>query len=570
MAFLEINPRYRTLLGQWGLDDLDRLQALPAVIVSGHPDRQVARVVLGTGPAALPAFLKREHRVPWKTRLGSAWAGFGPASKSYREFQVLQSLRAAGISCPEPIAVGEDGRGRAFLLLRDLAGALDLRVFLQTRLAARPGQRRAFARQLGEALARIHDAGFDQPDLFSKHILVDPGTGELCILDWQRSRRSRHLSWPRRWHNLAALDATLAGDLVSRRDRLACLRAYFLATIQTRMPRAFWRLAVARIRRQSLRLQRKRRIRELRQVPLAPGTQNLIWLDGEALCVTGAFRDEMRGRELDWLRAAEPAGGPVNRVHHSLVSLPRTLRAHLVRRQSSHPLRWLWAWLRGRPLTSPELEQAGTLFRLQRFGIGTPQLLAVGQSHPRPWRTESFLLTAEPAGAVPLVPWLAGQAGRTLWTGERKQRRRWVREAAQVLRRLHDAGCYASGFSADHFVVQVGAINGNDPLPRSAVVLGSLEGIQTRRGSHAAWGRRDLAALGATFGPALGSRSDELRFFLAYLRLTRLTPAARRLARQIQGKRGQQPAGQLSYPLANSLPLIASSPFRHAEERAAS
>jgi tRNA A-37 threonylcarbamoyl transferase component Bud32 len=565
MAFLEINPRYRPFLEERALDDLARLQALPAVIVSGHPDRQVARVVLGSGPSAMPVYVKREHRVPWKTRMRSAWAGFGLASKSYREFQVLQSLRAAGIDCPEPIAAGEDGRGRAVLIIRDATGALDLRTFLHMRLTARPGERRAFARQLGEALARIHEAGFDQPDLVSKHVLVDPGTGKVCFLDWQRSRRRRHLSWRQRWHDLAALDATLVGELAPVRDRLACLRAYLRATIQTWAPRGFRRDAVARIRRQSLALQRKRRIRELRQVPLAPGSQNLIWLDGEALCVTRAFHEEVQDRQLDWLQTAEPAAGPANRVRQSLVGLPRTPRAHLVRRWSSQPFRWLWACLRRKPLTSPELEQAGTLFRLQRFGIGTPRLLAVGQRHPRPWRTESFLLTAAPARAVPLVARLAGQARRPLWTAERKQRRRWVRGAAQVLRRLHDAGCYAAHFGEDHFMVRLGPVADQDPWSRSAVVLGSLKDIQTRRGFHSARRRRDLAGMQRAFGEVLGSHTDELRFLLAYLGLRRLTPAAKRLARQLKGEK-RKPA----QPPLSSFRPFPSSPFHPAEKRTAS
>jgi hypothetical protein len=570
MAFLVINPRYRSFLEQGGLNDPDRLQALPAVIISGHPDRNVARVRLGTGPSAVRAFLKREHRIPWKTRLAGAWAGFGLVSKSLREFRVLQSLRAAGIECPEAIAAGEDRHGRAFLLVRALAGALDLRVFLRDRLAARPADRRGLARQLGETLARIHDAGFDHPDLYSKHILVDPHTGKCHFLDWQRSRKHRPLSWPRRWRDLAALDATLAPELAPARDRLACLRAYVRACAQIRVPRSFRKGAAVHIRRQSLRLQQKRRIRELRQVPLAAGAQNLVWLNGEALCVTQAFHEEMQGQRLDWLQPADPFPGPGNQVRRAEVCLPRTRHAHLVRRWCTRRLGWLWACLRRRPLTSPELEQAGTLFRLERFGIGTPRLLAVGQSHPRPWQTESFLLTAAPAGAKPLAGLLAGQLGRPLWTAERKQRHRWIREAARLVRRLHDAGCHADRFDAQHFLVSPGPVSDRDPLPKATVVLGSLDGIHTRRHFRTAWVRRDLAGLLRVFAQTLGSRTDELRFFLAFLGLRRLTPAAKRLAGQIKEKGRKRERKNKSKLLPFPFSLFRFSPFGPAGKRAAS
>ena len=69
----------------------------------------------------------------------------------------------------------------------------------------------------------------------------------------------------------------------------------------------------------------------------------------------------------------------------------------LVRRWCDRPLAWLWCVLRRRPLLSPELREAGTLFRRQKHGQVAPRVLAFGQRRPRPWRTESFLLTESEA-----------------------------------------------------------------------------------------------------------------------------------------------------------------------------
>src|SRR5439155_3876004 len=120
MAFLQVNPRYQPFLQQQELTTPAAFLEMPSIIICGHPDRNVARVRLGTGPGAVAAFLKREHQVPWKERLRNAVAGFGFVSKSEREAAVLRSLQHSGIGCPDWIAVGEDSQGRAFLLLRAL------------------------------------------------------------------------------------------------------------------------------------------------------------------------------------------------------------------------------------------------------------------------------------------------------------------------------------------------------------------------------------------------------------------------------------------------------------------
>jgi tRNA A-37 threonylcarbamoyl transferase component Bud32 len=568
MAFVEINPRYQSFLEQWGLTGIEQLQALPALVVCGHPDRHVTQVMLGSGPGAIRAYMKREHRIPWRDRLANAWAGFGPVSKSYREFQMLKWLRNAGIGCADPIAAGEDGQGRAFLLVRELTGALDLRVFLRDRLPDKHPQRLRFIRLLGETLACIHDAGFDHPDLYSKHVLVDPDTGLLRFLDWQRSRRRRFLGWPKRWRDLAALHATLADKLATGWERLAFLRAYLRASLQIPVPRPFLRQAIHQIQRRARHLQRQRRIREMRHTPLAVATQNLIWVKGEALCVTREFQEEMHGQIPDLLSESRQEGNRRNQVRRSVVDLPGLRQGNLIRRWANRPLRWLWTALRGRRLTSPEVEQVGTMFRLQRFGVGTPRLLAVGQRHLLPWRMESFLLTEEPTEIVTLAGWLAEQAGRPLWTAERKQRRQLLHQAGALLRRIHEAGYHGSRFHDRHLVIQTTLTA--DSLPRLTVILGSLDGIRSHKHKRSLWAKQDLGRVRTTYAPIVNSRTDEMRFMLGYLGLPCLTPEAKHFIRQI-GRR----SGGVSPPIENqTLPfrfsLFRFPPFRSRRQRAAS
>ena len=48
--------------------------------------------------------------------------------------------------------------------------------------------------------------------------------------DRERARWRRRVGWTRRWRDLAALDATLADDLATPRERLLALRAYLRAS----------------------------------------------------------------------------------------------------------------------------------------------------------------------------------------------------------------------------------------------------------------------------------------------------------------------------------------------------
>jgi tRNA A-37 threonylcarbamoyl transferase component Bud32 len=397
MAFVHINPRYQALLGQHGLSRPEDLLELPAVIVSGHPDRHVARVMLGGGTSAQPAFIKREHRVRWRDRFLNAAAGFGFVSKCHREAQTLRALARTGIGCPEWMADGEDERGRAFLLVRALPGAVDLRLFLRDHLRHDGGDRQRFARRLGHALARIHEAGFDHPDIYAKHIMVDPASESVWFLDWQRSRRRIRVGTAMRQRDLAALDATVANNLADPRDRLRCLRSYLRAANFQHG----WKDWAGAIRRRTRRMLAKRHVRDGRLCPLPGGTQELLWLDGDALCVTRSFWTELQGRVPDWLRhsrSLEEFGS----VSQAVVTLPGGGRGLLVRGRRRQPLRWLWTEFRRRPFLSPELRQAGALFRMQRRGLRAPRLLAFGQRRPMPWQLESFLLTELESDTRPL------------------------------------------------------------------------------------------------------------------------------------------------------------------------
>lgn len=530
-AFVEVHPQHRELLKQHGLNDPEDYFDLPAIIVSGHPNRHVACVKLGSGQSRIAAYLKREHRLPWRDRLTNAWAGFGWCSKSYREALLLRAMRQEGVSCPEFLAVGEDGRGRAFLLIRELAECVDLRVFLRAGHLVHPETRRRFARELGEALARLHDAGFDHPDLYSKHVFVNPRGSRVSLLDCQRSQRHPTLSWWRRWHDLAALDATLSDDLVPPRERLWCLRGYLRAALASPAPKPFFRQTLATIRRQASRLLRHRHIRELRQPPLKPDAQNLIWVRGESVCVTRDFHEALQGQIPERLLLGRQRpfsdgswgarGSKVTCCRHSFRGVGAAL---LIQRRTGSPFLWLWAKLRRWRWVSPELEQAGVIFRLERYGVRCARLLAFGQSQFRPWQQESFLLIQDSGLRLPLRQWMEEHA-EVCWTAQRKQRWRLLRELGTLLRGMHQAHCYLPADSDDSPVIEN---TGEEGL---ILLLASVERICKRRRPNPTLAKMNLTNLMRTLSLANLSRTDRLRILMSYVGTERLSTSTKRVVK---------------------------------------
>jgi tRNA A-37 threonylcarbamoyl transferase component Bud32 len=497
VAFVEINPRYRDFLERHDLLDVARLQALQGVVISGHPNRHVIELTIGDGADALHCYLKREHRTFWHQRLANAWAGFGFVTHSLCEARTLTALRQAGVRCPDWVAAGEDDQGRAFLLLGAVKGSVGLREFL-ARLPNRPRTKARIAMRLAAALAQLHDAGFQHRDLYAKHILADKA-GDFVFLDWQRALRRGELSWRQRWRDLATIHASLADHLAGRRERVACLRAYLRVAIPFRLPTMFGQRAVQAIEHEAQRLLLRRKVREQRATTVAVGAPRLIWLDGEAFCVTPEFYAEAGHSVQEWLppRPLAHTGGRCE-----WVCLPSGGQAELARRRSADVLGWLWSSWRRKSLPSPELTQLGLLFRLQRHGIITPRLLAFGQKRHWPWQVDSFLLSQPPANTRPLAD-AARDAG-----GDRDILRRLLCQAALLLGRLHQAGCRCE---ANALTKQL--VVGSD----ETVGLGGVAGIVAEKSApEASRLAADVLAFWQALPTDLRYPTDAVRFVRAY------------------------------------------------------
>jgi hypothetical protein len=159
-----------------------------------------------------------------------------------------------------------------------------------------------------------------------------------------------------------------------------------------------------------------------------------------------------------------------------------------------------------------------------------PRVLAMGQRYPRPWHAESFLLTEAAPGQVELTDWLAGQTARP------DQRRRVLRLAGELLRRLHQAGYYLDGTVNPRrlFALQPGARN--QPVPS----LSSTEGLRRSRDARPEWALQDVQRLQSCFS-SLCSKGEMLRFLLAYLGKSRADANSRAIQEHSRELRQNRP-----------------------------
>jgi tRNA A-37 threonylcarbamoyl transferase component Bud32 len=347
-----------------------------------------------------------------------------------------------------------------------------LRAFLTSQESLE--MRKTLADVLGRELAKMHDAGFDHPDLFAKHILVSEDLG-ICILDWQRARWRKSVPWRLRMRDLALLDATLHDGLASDRLRLRCMRAYLRATASKEVP-PLVRIA-RRVRDESARLRREQNLREIGQLPIDAKEQQFVPMYEGQLLVVRSYHEEQGGQLSDGFARLLATNG----VGRDLVAVQRF--ANCTRVDS----------YRATDRDMPAL--AHTLFRLQRFGIAAPRLIAVC------WSAAHVHLVTRAVVSVPFDEACA--------KASTQQRGQWLLQAGELVRRIHDAG-YSLPLD-DNWSSRLGV-----DLATGDVVLHRVDPLVRR---STPW--QEFAPTELNHQKIRLSRIDRLRFLSGYLRQPR-------------------------------------------------
>jgi tRNA A-37 threonylcarbamoyl transferase component Bud32 len=162
---------------------------------------------------------------------------FPSAARMVSELRVSAYAHRAGVPVPRPLAVRvEHVCGplvRAYFVGELLTGALDLLAVCEAFEAGRHVPRRAVARSVGRAVARMHEAGIEHADLNLRNILVRRPFDEPAahVIDFDCARVRGRLSTAQRAANLKRLDRSVRKRALSRAtvgllDRVCLLRSY--------------------------------------------------------------------------------------------------------------------------------------------------------------------------------------------------------------------------------------------------------------------------------------------------------------------------------------------------------
>ncbi len=285
-----INRRLEGLVRRCRLDQFDDvMHRHDGQKIRTRVGRAVTQVEVLHDGQPVRLFIKRDWRTQLKDRIQCWLDGLGWGTKARREWIALRAMAAAGIGCPEPLVFIERGglRPRGYLILLEMPGAVELTRYLATRgknLSAR--NRRQLAAHLGHEVARLHNAGIDHPDLYSKHIFLTDSESDplqsparnlqpptlspkspsplphVSFIDMQRSSAGDSVSIAQRVRDLAALNSPLPPELANRVDRLVFVHSYLSQTPLSLDLGQF----VAAIRRRSSKLSRRTKIRTMQRM----------------------------------------------------------------------------------------------------------------------------------------------------------------------------------------------------------------------------------------------------------------------------------------------------------------
>lgn len=562
MTTLTIHPDTLALLQAAGLDTFDALfEAAEGHRVDGHGSRSVSRLELTSADGGRVAIFVKRY---WGPKAVGSWTDLvclrRPGGPARNEYDTACRLVDANVEVARPVAWGRsdgpDGK-QALVAFREVDGLSLARHLCEDEADASSGaaarHRHAVARALGKAVAGLHAAGYAWPDLYAKHVFVadaDTDRPRIAFIDVQRVRPF----WPwRRARDLASLYVSVAVHAVQRTDVVRFLRAYLGERVTgfrgRRLIRAVRRRA-ARMpgRGQDPNLLPSRRVAPPGVVPLAE--EQMTDADGGRVRINEAFRPMLEAAGLATLDALMAVDfGQVYRkaFGRSTVRLeladPATggTRAVYLKRYTRVP--WRTQVRRTLSLNEPKTfawDEARGLGRLADIGIASMRYVALGRELQAGGRRErSCLVTEEIAGATQADDYTQAAYGGTLTPERVAEKRRLVRQMADLARRLHAANLSHRDFYLCHILVR--------PLDGGETVLHliDLQRLTHHRGGIGRrWVVKDLAALlfSSWPGPATGIRTpvftqtDRLRFARAYFRVNRLGPEHKRWLRDVVRK----------------------------------
>ena len=484
------------------IPNLDRPESAGAERIKRTTTRSVYRLELD-GRAV---FIKR-HRAG---SLGNRFKYLLLPSRASAEWRASRALAERGIPAARAVAFGERRVAGvltdAVLISAEVENAHPLGQVIADELGAvATGEafrgKRALLRRVAHLVRATHDRGALHRDLHGGNILVSGD--ELLLIDLHRVSVGVTVSRRRRAANVAQLLAYL-GNRVTAGDRLAFIREYLGAGADSAEVDAFARAAgrgvvALRERRYTSRTKRcvKRSTGFRRE--RASGFSLYRRTDFPADQVCRVIREHQSktagGKSSDVLKSdlrtrvtlVEAAGEP---------GAPARCVKEFIRPGA---LRRLGDWIRGSPARLAWLGANGCLAR----GIPTPRPLAMAEAGRR-----SFFITEYVDGAVRFSDYVA-RHGHPTGAGAVRRWRRFIREAADLVRRLHSHRLRHLDLSGKNLLVR-------ELEDGWELCLVDVSDIRFGRAPDLPFRIRNLGQLDDVY--VKPSRTDRLRFYRHYAR----------------------------------------------------
>ncbi|MCX7825278.1 MAG: lipopolysaccharide kinase InaA family protein [Verrucomicrobiae bacterium] len=431
-------------------------------------------------------------------------------SPAMAEWRLAQELAQRGVPIARHLAVGETRyRGlllEATLVTEGLTGFDDIEGVVQKQyggcIGAAPAPlRRRFARELGKFVRLLHDRGVLQVDLHPANIMVrvgHNGVPEFRLVDLDGIELHRRLSRSQRMANLVTLN-NYFGPRTNRTDRLRFLRAYLGDDNATRLPQ----LAREIERDSEQALKQYRRARAERCLK-----SNRDFAIRRAGGLTWHVRRSALNCGLETVlesadRLVEQRGAQIKDSRSATIA---RAQGYFIKRTNPGKLaNWF------KDIFRPSRAQQAFLraYHLELCGIPTPTAVACGDLRTLGFLHHSYLVTVDVPLALDLSQIVLRKVPLTL-----TERRRMLRDLAQLIAKLHDCG-----FSHRDLKVQ-NILAG--PPPRRPLYLIDLDGLSDVDRVTPQRARKDLARLdrGAREVLLAGPR-ERLRFFVEYRRALR-------------------------------------------------
>ena len=272
-----------------------------------------------------------------------------------------------------------------------------------------------------------------------------------------------------------------------------------------------------------------------RRIDLYPAGGRDVWTDADFqpdLCAAGldsveAVMASSQGRCLraladreNWRLELARQGGGVRGIF---------LKKHHVRTWASR-FRALFGLSPGQTAGRVEAENVG---RLEAIGIGSMRIAAWGERLCSGGRLESYLMTEELDGYLPLEEFLAQRFARVDTTSSATRDRdllRLVELVADIARRFHLAGYNHRDLYCCHFFVK------ESPGGRFDIRLIDLQRVQHRVRFRGRWLVKDLAQLSYSASRRWITCTHRVAFMRRYLGVKKLQPRHKRLIRRVLAK----------------------------------